>query len=221
MIAMNIKNVLLDNWGIKLVSLGLSLALWFYVTSKGKSEMTISVPLELRNVPPETAVVGDVTGSLEVRLQSQERELRDISLGKKVVGIIDLSMTKVGENLVHISPDDIRRPSGVTVTHISPSEINVKLEPLARQTFRLRPVLHGAPSAGFRVAKIIITPPKITVEGPESAMKALDYLRTMPIDVQGAEESLTVEPKIDYQGQPVKILEKDISVRILIERVHR
>jgi len=218
---MNARNIILDNGGIKLVSLGLSLALWFYVTSKGKSEMTIAVPLELRNIPAETAVVGDVTGSLEVRLQGQERELRDTSLGKKVVGIIDLSMAKIGENLVHISPDDIWRPSGVTVTHISPSEISVKLEPLARQTFRLRPVLHGVPSSGFRVAKIVITPPKITVEGPESAMKALDKLQTMPIDVQGAEESLTVEPKIDYQGQPVKILEKNISVRILIERVHK
>jgi len=218
---MNIKNVLLDNWGIKLVSLGLSLALWFYVTSKGKSEMTITVPLELRNIPPETVVVGDVTGSLEVRLQSQERELRDISVGKKVVGVIDLSMAKIGENLVHVSPDDIRRPSGVAVTHISPAEIAVKLEPLARQTFRLRPVLHGAPASGFRISKIVITPQKITVEGPESAMKALDKLQTIPIDVQGAEESLTVEPKIDYQGQPLKILEKNISVGIQIERVHR
>jgi len=218
---MNIRKVLLDNWGIKLVSLGLSLALWFYVTSKGKSEMTITVPLELRNIPAETVVVGDVVGSLEVRLQSQERELRDISVGKKVVGVIDLSMTNIGENLVHISPDDIRRPSGVTVAHISPAEIAVKLEPLVRQTFRLRPVLHGAPASGFRISKIVITPPKITVEGPESAMKALDKLQTMPIDVQGAEESLAVEPKIDYQGQPVKILEKNISVGIQIERVHR
>lgn len=218
---MNIRNALLDNWGIKLVSLGLSLALWFYVTSKGKSEMTITVPLELRNIPPETVVVGDVAGSLEVRLQSQERELREISLGKKVVGVIDLSMTKIGENLLHISPDDIRRPSDVTVTHITPSEITVKLEQLVRKTFRLRAVLNGAPAAGYRVAKVTVTPPIITVEGPESAMKAFDILQTLPIDVQGAEETLTVEPKINYQGQPVKILEKDISARIHIERTHR
>lgn len=218
---MNIRNILLDNWGIKLVSLGLSLALWFYVTSKGKSEMTITVPLELRNIPPETVVVGDIAGSLEVRLQSQERELRDISLGKKVVGVLDLSMTKIGENLLHISPDDIRRPSDVTVSHITPSEITVKLEQLIRKTFRLKAVLHGAPAAGYRVAKVTVAPPIITVEGPESAMKAFDILQTLPIDVQGAEETLTVEPKINYQGQPVKILEKDISVRIQIERTHR
>jgi YbbR domain-containing protein len=203
---MNIRSIFLDNWGIKLVSLGLSLTLWFYVTSKGKTEMTITIPLELRNVPQDMVVVGDVTGSLEVRVQGQERVLRDISLGKKVVGILDLSMARIGENTVQISPDDIRRPTDVTITHISPSEISVKLEQLVRKTFRLRPVLHGAPASGHRLVKITTV---------------LDKLQTMPIDIQGAEETMTVEPKIDYQGQPVKLLENNISIRILIERVHR
>jgi YbbR domain-containing protein len=218
---MNIRNILLDNWGIKLVSLGLSLTLWVYVTSKGKTEMTLTVPLELRNIPQDTAVVGNVAGSLEVRIQGQERILRDITVVDKMVGIIDLSMTKIGENIVHISPDDIKRPADVTVTHMSLSEIKVKLEPLVRKTFRLKPVLHGIPAAGRRIAKITIIPPRITVEGPESLMTALSQLQTMPIDIQDAKETMTVEPKIDYQGQPVKLLDKNIAVRVIIERVNR
>jgi len=218
---MKIRNILFDNWGIKLVSLGLSLTLWVYVTSKGKTEMTLTVPLELRNIPQDMAVVGNVAGSLEVRIQGQERILRDITVADKMVGIIDLSMTKIGENTVHISPDDIKRPSDVTVTHMSLSELKVKLEPLVRKTFRLKPVLHGAPAAGYRRARIIVTPSKITVEGPESLMTALSRLRTMPIDIQDAKETVTVEPKIDYQGQPVKLLEQNIMVRIIIERMNR
>jgi len=218
---MDYRKLLFDNWGIKLVSLGLSLTLWFYVTSKGKTEMTLTVPLELRNVPQGMTVVGDVVGSLEVRVQGQERVLRDISIGKKVIGILDLSMTTVGENTVRISPDDIRRPEGVTVTYMSLSEIKVKLEPLVRKILRLKPVLHGAPAAGYRLAGITVTPPKITVEGPASMMSSLVILQTMPIDVQGSHESLTVEPKIDYQGQSVKILDKSIVVRVEIERVSK
>lgn len=218
---MDYRKLLFDNWGIKLVSLGLSLTLWFYVTSKGKTEMTLTVPLELRNIPQGMTVVGDVAGSLEVRVQGQERVLRDISIGKKVTGIIDLSMTKVGENTVRISPDDIRRPAGVTVTYMSLSEIKVKLEPLVRKILNLKPVLHGAPAAGYRLAGITVTPPKITVEGPASMMSSLVILQTMPIDVQGTQESVTVEPKIDYQGQSVKILDKSIIVRVNVERVSK
>ena len=218
---MNLRNMLVENWGIKLVSLGLSLMLWFYVTSKGKTEMTLTVPLELRSIPQNMAVVGDVASSLEVRVQGQERVLRDITTGKKVVGILDLSLTKEGENVVRLSPDDITRPSEVAVTHMSLSEVKVKLEPLIRKTFRLKPVVHGAPASGYRLKSIVINPPKITVEGPSSVVKRLDSLQTMPIDIQGATENMSIEPKIDYQGQSVKLIEKNVEVRIIIERMNR
>ncbi len=218
---MNIRKLLLEHWSIKILSLGLSLTLWFYVTSKGKTEITLSVPLELRNIPQALAIVGDVAGALDVRVQGQERVLRDITIGKKVFGVLDLSMSSAGENIVPISPDDIRRPSGVTVMHLSLSEVKVKLEPLVRRTVRLKPVLHGTPASGFHVAKVTVSPAKITVEGPSSIIKTLDVLQTMPIDIQGAGDSITVDPKIDYQGKSVKILEKNIAVRIAMERGSR
>jgi YbbR domain-containing protein len=218
---MNIRKLLTEHWSIKLLSLGLALTLWFYVTSKGKTEMTLSVPLELRNIPQALAIVGDVAGALDVRVQGQERVLRDITIGKKVFGVLDLSMSRAGENIVPISPDDIRRPSGVTVMHLSLSEVRVRLEPLVRRAVRLKPVLHGTPAFGFHVAKVTVSPAKITVEGPSSIIKTLDVLQTMPIDIQGAGESITVDPKIDYQGKSVKILEKNIAVRIAMERGNR
>ena len=218
---MDYRKLLLDNWGIKLISLALSLTLWFYVTAIGKTEMTLTVPLEMRNIPPGMTVVGDVAGSLEVRLQGQERELRDAAIGKKVIGSLDLSMTKIGENHVRISPDDIRRPAGVTVTYMSPSDITVKLEPLVQKSIKLQAVLHGVPASGYRLTGIAVTPPKITVEGPAGVMSTLERLQTMPIDIKGARESAAVEPKIDYQGKSVKILDKTIIVRLHIERISK
>jgi len=195
---MDFRMRVFQNGGIKLLSLGLAVTLWLYVTSTGKTEMTFTTPLELRNIPAGMTVVGDVTSTIEVRVQGQEPLLRDSALGKRVSGIIDLSMAKAGENVVRLSPDDIRRPEGVMVTHLSPTEVKVKLEPVLRRTFRLRPVLHGAPAAGFHVASVTVTPAKISVEGPASVVKTFDKLETMPLDVQGAKESVTLEPKIDY-----------------------
>jgi len=218
---MNLRNIIFDNWGIKLVSLVFSVTLWFYVTSKGKTEMTLTVPLELRNTPYHLAVVGSVTGYVDVRVQGQERQLRDIAVEKKVGGIIDLSMATAGENMIRISPDNIRRPSGVAVTYITPSEITVKLEPLMRKALRLTPLLHGAPAAGYRIARIKVEPSKITIEGPASALSVFNKLQTLPIDIQGADATVTVDPKIDYQGQPLKILEQHIVVFIFIERMRK
>lgn len=217
---MDLRRALFDNLGIKLLSLALSLTLWLYVTSMGKTEQTLIVPLELRNIPRSMTVVGNVTANIEVRVQGQERLLRDAVTGKKIVALLDLSMTKEGENIVRISPYDIRHPAGITITHMSISEVKVKLEPLVRRTLSLTPVLHGRPEGGYRLAGVTVTPHKVMIEGPASIMKTLSKIETMPIDIQKAKDSMVVEAKIDCQGQ-VKLLEKNIIVRISIERARK
>ncbi len=218
---MDLRSIIFENWTVKLVSLVLSLSLWVYVSSTGKTQLTLSVPVELHNVPAGMTVVGDVTGNLEVRMQGQERVLRDGTIAKKVVVLLDLAAAKEGENVIPISPDDIKRPAGTTVTHLSQSEIKVKLEPLVRKTFRVTPVLRGAPAPGYRVAGATVEPARIVIEGPASIVKSLDGLRTMPIDVQKATENIIVEPKIDYQGKAVKLMDRNIAVRVTIERARK
>lgn len=216
---MDLRAWILENWSIKLLSLGLALTLWFYVTSTGTTELTVSVPIELRNIPADMTVVGDVAGTIEVRMQGQERLLRDGTIGKKAVALLDLAMTREGENIIRISPDDIKRPTGTMVTHLAQSEIKVRLERLIRRSFRLRPVLHGAPAPGYRLAGTSVVPSKIVLEGPSSVMKMIKLVETMPIDIQRARQSVTVEPRIDYQGKPVKLIEKNIAVSVNIERI--
>ncbi len=215
---MDLRRIFLENWPIKLASLVLALSLWFYVTSKGKTEVSLTVPLELRNIPLKMAVVGDVPGTVEARLQGQERALRDIASGKKVVGAVDLSLGKAGDNIIRISPDDIRKPSGVTVTHLSPYEITVKLDRIIRKTIRLKPVLSGTPAAGYRLGNVSVSPPRITIEGPRGSVGALTALQTMPIDIAGIKEPTTVVPRIDYRGNPVKIIEQTIRIDIGIRK---
>jgi hypothetical protein len=41
----------------------------------------------------------------------------------------------------------------------------------------------------------------------------------MPITINGASRDISVEPRIDYQGKPLNILEKNVTVRISIEKV--
>ena len=215
---MDIRKTFIENWPIKLASLALAVTLWFYVTSRGKTEISLTVPLELRNVPQGMAVVGDVPGTIEVRLQGQERALRDIAAGKNVVGTLDLSRGKEGENSIRLSPDDISRPSDVLVTHLSPFEIPVTLDHVIQKSFRLRPVLVGRPPAGRRVGAVSVTPPKITLEGPESVIESISILQTMPIDIGDMKDSVTIKPRIDYQGKPLTVLEQDISVSITIQK---
>jgi hypothetical protein len=49
-------------------------------------------------------------------------------------------------------------------------------------------------------------------------MRTLDLVQTMPVDINGARDAVVVEPKIDYEGRPIKILEKDILVTVSIAK---
>jgi len=212
------RALVLENWGIKLFSLVMTLTLWFYVTSKGKAEMALTVPLELRNIPKKMAVVGNVTKNLEVRVQGQERVLRNITVGKQVSGILDLSSSRAGENTIRISPEDINRPAGVSVTYFSPYEIKVRLEPIVQKRAILIPRTQGRPAAGYVFTGAKSMPAMILLEGPQGVMQALTTIRTMPIDIEGLREPVSVTPKIDYQGRPITIVEKDISVTVTIRK---
>jgi hypothetical protein len=50
------------------------------------------------------------------------------------------------------------------------------------------------------------------------SLGALTALQTMPIDIAGIKEPVTVEPRIDYRGKPVKIIEQDIHIYIGIQK---
>ncbi len=212
------RSLFFENWQIKLVSLVLAVFLWFYVTSTGQTEIAMSVPLELRNVPQGMVVVGNVASKVEVRFQGQDRPLREIATSRRVAATIDLSQAREGENRIHITPDDIRRPSGVLVTHIAPYEITVRLERLVQKRVRLRPVLVGYPATGYRLAGTTVSPPWITIEGPASVVRTFSHLQTMPIDISGQTGDVTVEPRIDYRGKPVKVLEQGIRVTVDLKK---
>jgi YbbR domain-containing protein len=215
---MDIRRLIAENWPIKLASFVLALTLWFYVTSKGKAEISLTVPLELRNAPQGMAVVGNVPGTIEVRLQGQERALRDTATAKQVVGSVDLGAAREGENRLHLSPDDIRKPAGVAVTYLAPAEIDVRLERVVQRSMRVQAVVQGRPAPGYRYMGATVKPYRLTLEGPSSVIRAFTTLQTQPIDIEGAKGPVTSEPRIDYQGKPVKILEQDITVTVIVEK---
>ena len=108
------------------------------------------------------------------------------------------------------------------VTHLSQYEVKVKLERLVRKTL-------PAQSRAARRSRLGLPDrrhfgrrrPRIVIEGPASVMQVLDSWRPCPSTSSGRRESLTVEPRIDYQGKPVKLLEKNIAVHVNIERTKK
>ena len=66
----HLKEMILENWYLKLFSLVIAAALWALIAQESLSEIFFDVPVEYQNVPPRTEVIGDTAKTVQVRLDA-------------------------------------------------------------------------------------------------------------------------------------------------------
>jgi YbbR domain-containing protein len=215
------KAFVFENLGLKLASFIFAIILWFFVMSRGKTEMSFQSPLEFRNIPKNLELVGETTKSVDVWIQGQESTLRGLK-GDDVKTAVDLAGAKEGEGIYYISPENVKVSFNLKVVRVNPSSIKVRLDRVITKTVELRPTIVGKPVQGYRVKKIEIHPPSITIEGLRREVDPLRFLRTEPIDITGNYEDFTQEGKVDASGKNIRIQEKgNVEIKVFITKEGR
>jgi len=213
------KDLLLHNWHLKLISLVLATALWAQVARTPTSETGVSVPLEYQNIPPKTEVYGDTTNRAEVRLRGPSSLLRAVS-AQDVSLSIDMGKMAMGqEKILPLTPDLVHAPFGVEVVRVNPARVRLTVEPTSGRTVEVLPVLMGLPKTGFEVETTAVTPAMVKIEGPESHVRAVNTVSTTPINMTGRETTFSETVDLDIQD-PVVRNPKATSVKVEI-RIRR
>jgi YbbR domain-containing protein len=177
------------------------------VVGQEKAEVSVSIPLELVNIPADLVIANDIPSNVDVRVYGPRSMIRAIAT-KGVLKAIDFEDAKPGKNTVHISPDSLSLPGAVRVLSIQPSNVEIVLEPLVLSDFPVRPVLKGAVAKYHKVLNTEVYPPRVVISGPESVIKAMKDVRTFPLDLDGALDDITREVGLDLQGLHVSLEEK-------------
>jgi hypothetical protein len=122
-----LRRLLLHNWWLKLLALGLAYALWALVipTESGPVEIGISVPLELANVPANLEVVGEIPTRIHLHLRGSEARLRRL-LPEEVGIALDLRQATAGNHVFRLTAADVEAPPGVEVMRIVPEEVRLE-----------------------------------------------------------------------------------------------
>ncbi len=210
------KHLLFDNIGMKIAAVLLSVVLWFYVTSRGQSEIPLDVPVELKNIPAGLEIVNNSYKKISLYIKGQERIIRTVKPSDARV-VLDLSKTKTGENIFYIHGDDIQLPHGITVTSINPSSLKIITEKTVSKTVRVIPVVTGEVQHGTRIRSIEPDPSMITVEGISSEMKKIKSIKTEPLDVTGLSETVIQDLKIETKGKKIRPNPDTVRVTVTIK----
>jgi YbbR domain-containing protein len=212
------KDLLLHNWHLKLISLLLATILWAEVARIPTSEIALSVPLEIQNIPKGTEVYGDTTDPVEVRLRGPSSLVRTVTPQALSIAI-DLNDITMGQGkILPLSPELVRAPAGVEVVQVIPARVRMTIEPKATKTVRIYPRLTGSPAAGFELGKAVVTPESIEIEGPASHVMKIESIETTDINVSGKQATFRENPELDIEDPLIRVPKLDpIAYPIVVE----
>jgi len=205
----------LRNFGLKSLSVGLAVLLWFAVGGEKIVERSLRVPLEFQNTPDDVEIVGDTPTVVDVRVRGGSSLLGNLSAGD-VVAVMDLSSAKPGRRLFQLTADEVRAPSGVEVKSVTPSSAALVFERSVTKRVPLIPSIEGQPAAGFAVEKVTTEPADVEVAGPESAIRGVQHAVTEGVSIEGASATVRETVTIGTPNSAARI-NNSRSARVVVE----
>lgn len=204
---MTMRVWVLNNLGVKLLSVVLAVLLWVVVLGEQKVEVTVSVPLEIKDLPRNLVLVNEPTETLHVRLRGPKTLVT--TLGPREVALAGLPKTFAeGENLVPIRPGTIRVPRGIEVVDVNPNRVRMVLDAIVEREIEVSPRVEGTPAKGFVVKRVTSSPARIRMAGPKGELRRLARVYTFPISLDGHKASFTARAVLEPPGRQIRRLEE-------------
>lgn len=123
-----LRQLLLNNWWLKLLSLALAYGLWSVVTQAPPVEVRLSVPLEFRHVPDGLDIQGELPTRVRLHLRGSENRVRTLQ-PEEVAVFINLNTALPGHYRFTLDARNAEVPPGVEVLSLYPDEVELDLVP--------------------------------------------------------------------------------------------
>jgi len=220
------KKIFLEDWVMKLVALGITLALWLGVTglSTPTTQRLTSVPLSLR-FSNNIEVTNSPIQEIDIVVSGDKRKLAQINKNDLIVSM-DISDVMPGDRVINLTPETVvvSLPTGVKLDEIQPSRIAVRIEPVEEKDIPVKAETFGEIPDGYELYSEAVTPAKVRVRGPSGFIRTLAFVPTERIDLSNRTADFAVrQVPISVSNPKAAVLETvtDVTFRIGEKRVER
>lgn len=200
-----LREFLRKNTGLKLLALGMSVALWWFVAGESKVQVGFVVPLEIRNVPPGMILTNKVERQVEVRLAGPPSLLGNLPQSE-ILAAVDLSAIREGRQTVPLDARSVTVPPGIKVQRIYPRAVEVTLEKLERRRLPVVPRIGGIDAVRRRISKIEASPATLEVEGTAADFLLVQRLVTDEVVPETSVDTYTVNTRLDLREGHARIV---------------
>lgn len=210
--------LLTKNWTLKLLSLSFALILWVFIMGERNIEMGYAVPLELQNRPADLVIANQVPSLIDVRISGPRTQLLKVSPNDIRI-TVDLSDLRAGLTSFKRLEERLDLPSGLRVTRVSPSFIELRLDRRKEKMVPIKVALASEPDPGYRVAGLSSDPEKVLIAGAESELKKIAEVTTEPIDLRGVTEGFSQIVPLAYERIYTNFVDqKTAEIHVAIEK---
>ena len=212
-----LRRIFLEDWSLKLLSLGIAIVLWLLVTGQNEP-VTAHVNVQLNFIRPQNLEISnDPPHSVDVMLTGSRNKLDDLT-SLDLVATVDISEQQAGERVLRLADKaKMPLPQGIKVDAFQPSAIPIRLEPIVERQVVIEPKLEGKPPDGFEVYAVRPSKGSVAVRGPASRVAALQKVMTESISLAGHKQSFNAGTlAIDVPDPKVDLLEPVVTVEIEI-----
>jgi YbbR domain-containing protein len=220
MIIKLLRNVFLRNWGLKLFSFLMALILWLTLIPEDKitGAKTVTVPLELYNIPPNMELLDKVQPSLNVIIRAPNRLLPQISV-TTVHAVLDLSKASIDQKQYPVNRNMISIPQGAEIEEIYPMQVDIELERAKEIVMPIEANIIGELEEGLILKLVEVVPAEVLVRGPESKVLDSAKVRTTPVDISLLTQSAEIEAELILPNPDLELVgsEAKALVKLLIQ----
>jgi diadenylate cyclase len=181
---------------------------WGIYSGRQLSLISVTVPIDFRNIPDNVKLERTSTEQIEVQI-SGKRPLVSGLKPKDIRAFVDLKDIKQGTHKVALNRANVELPPGLEVVRLSPSTLQVELEKQIEKKLAVKPKFVGRPPAGYQIEEVKVSPEYVKVLGPVSAVASVNILYTESIDLdklQLQESKKTLEVPLVLSPASLRLL---------------
>lgn len=201
--------LIVQNWPLKLLALFLGIILWYGIVAEDQVDMVLSVPLEIRNLPPNMVIANQFRKDMEVSVRGPKRLLQEMQQ-QNVSRPVNLTDTQPGPVVIQNTLESIPFPRSITVQRVQPANITLLVDKLMEKNIPIAAKTTGEPASGFSLEGIRLKPGVIKVNGPSTLISKVQSISTTTIDVGGLTQTSQV---------PVRLVLSDALLQLIGETV--
>jgi hypothetical protein len=214
--AVALRAAIVTNWPVKVTALVLSGVLWAAVAAEEPTTQLIPVHLVVQP-PAGRTLRGSVPAVQAVYVGSTRELIKLYSSPPTIRKAIPDTLTGNQFDL-ELAPQDLvtGKQINVRAEDIQPRSVQIQLDEVSRRTIQVEPHVTAVADSGYAVLDgLTVSPSSVVVIGPDSAIRRLHAVPTMPVALSGLTAPVRRTVRLDTTGLgPIRVSPEEVDVSV-------